>query len=162
MNGYIFTIIAISVISGIISSMLSANKNSLKRYINFISGLICSIALLTPIVTIAGNIGAFSDSIESIIDSLNTNEGISSTNEIIIETGKEQIEQGIKKAIISKFGFSEEDIAVKVIVNDENIEAVILEKTEIILRNKASWTDEQQIKTYVESLVGCRVDIKKY
>ena len=162
MKGYIFTIIVVSVISGIISTMLSNNKNSLKKYVNFVAGLICMLALLSPIVSIASNMGAFSGSIENIISSLDFSSSVSTTNQIIVETGKEKIEQGIENAIITKYNFSQEDIDVNVIVNDKNIEAIILEKIKITLKNKASWTDEQQIKNYVESLVGCQVEIKKY
>ena len=161
MNGYIFTIIVVSVISGIISSLLSSNKNSLKKYVNFISGLICSLALLSPIVSIAVNMDKFSSSVENLVNSLSISESANITNKLLIETGTEQISEGIKKTAISRFNFSEENIEVKALVNDDNIEAVILESIEIYLKNEATWTDEQLIKKYVEDLVGCQVKIIK-
>ena len=161
MKGYIFTIIAVSVISGIISSMISGSKTNIKKYLNFVSGLICAISLLSPIVSIAKNIDSFSNSIEEMINELSNEGTVSEANKIILDAGKEQISEGIKKAIIAKYGFDESDINIAVCLNDKNIEAIILEKIEIYLKNKATWTDELIIKDYVEGLVGCQVEIIK-
>ena len=66
------------------------------------------------------------------------------------------------KLLLDEASRNKNDALVLFSLCGEGTSLSILEKIEIILRNKASWTDEQQIKTYVESLVGCRVDIKKY
>ena len=161
MKGYIFTIIAVSVISGIISSMLSNSKTGLKKFVNFISGLICAIALLSPIVTIANNMNSFSSSIEGFIDTLNGDDSVSTTNKIIIDTGTENICRGIKNTVISKYGFSENDVNINAKINADNIEAITLEEIEITLKNQATWIDEYNLKDFVENLVGCKVKIKK-
>ena len=161
MKGYIFTIIAVSIISGIITSMLSS-KNSLKKYVNFVAGLICTLTLLSPVVKIANDVGTFSSSVESVIGSLSVEENVSSTNKIIIDTGSEQVCEGVKNVIISKYGFKQNDIDVYIKLNDENIQAIILEEIEISLKNEASWTDEHKLKKYVEDIVGCKVKITKH
>lgn len=161
MNTYIITIITVAVISGIVSSMLPDGDSTTKKHVNFITGLIFAIALLSPIVKIAKNADMLTDKIENAITSLDVNDNVSSGNSIIIEAGAERIEKGIKEALISKFGFKQEDISIKLAINDEKIDAVLLEKITITLSQEATWTDGNQIKKYVEELVGCPVKIIK-
>jgi len=158
---YILTIITVSVISGIISAMLANGENSLKKHINFITGLICAIALLSPVVTIAKNAGALTNSIEGLVDSIDLNNSINQGNEIIIEAGTEQISKGVKEAIINKYNFGEEEISVVITVNDDKIDAIKLTGITVTLTGKASWTDSNSIKQYVEGLVGCPVKVIK-
>ncbi len=161
MKAYIITIITIAVISGIISSMLPNSDSSMKKHINFITGLICAIALLSPIVAIAKNADILTDKIENMVNSLDASDNVNKGNAIIIEAGTERIEKGIKEALISKYGFKEENVSVEIAVNDENVEAILLKKITITLTNEATWTDGNNVKKYIEELVGCPVQIIK-
>ena len=160
MKAYIITIITISIVAGIISSLLSS-ESKLRKHINFISGLICAISLLSPIVNIAKSTTVLTDSIESIIGSLDISESINSSNQIIIDEGTEQICKGIKEAVKSRFKFNDESIKIEATINDNNIEAIILERITITLLGDATWTDEKRVKEYIEELVGCNVIVRK-
>lgn len=160
MKAYIITIITISIVSGIISSLLSS-ESKLRKHINFISGLVCAIALLSPIVNIAKSTTVLTDSIENIIGSFDISESINNSNQIIIDEGTEQICKGIKEAVKSRFKFNDESIKIEATINDNNIEAIILERITITLLGDATWTDEKQVKEYIEDLVGCNVIIRK-
>ena len=159
MKAYILTIISVSIICGILSSLLSNNK--LKKYVNFIAGLICTIALLSPITAIATNTFKISGSITNFVNNLDVQENVNKSNQIIINKGTEQICQGIKNAVISKFNLSENHVTVKITINDENIDALILKEIIIVLSDSATWSDEIEIKKYVENLIGSKVTIKK-
>ena len=160
MKAYIITIITISIVSGIISSLLSS-ESKLRKHLNFISGLVCAIALLSPIVNIAKSTTVLTDSIENIIGSLDISESINNSNQIIIDEGTEQICKGIKEAIKSRFKFNDESIKIEATINDNNIEAIILERITITLLGDATWTDEKRVKEYIEDLVGCNVIVRK-
>lgn len=161
MKSYIITIITVSVISGIISAMLPEGNNSVKKQLNFITGLICAIALLTPVVTIAKNAAVISNNVEDFVSSFDVNSNISEGNKIIIESGTEQIAKGVKEALLNKYKFKEENVSVSVSANEEKIDAIFLEKITITLRNEATWTDGNNVKQYVEDLVGCPIQVVK-
>lgn len=161
MKLYVMTIITVSVLGGIVSAMLPKDNSGLKKQVNFVIGLICAIALLSPVVSIAKNAGALTGEIEKAINSLEVKDSISQGNKIIIESGTEQISKGVTEAIISKYGFDTENVSVSLTVNDDKIEAIVLEKITVTLKNEATWTDGNKVKQYVEGLVGCPVQIIK-
>ena len=161
MKAYVFTVIVVAVISGIVTALLPADDKSVKKQITYVTGLICAFALLSPVVTIAKSASAISQNVEGFVDILNVNEKISQSNKIIIESGREQISNGVKEALISKYNFKEENVTVQVAVNEENVEAVLLEGITVTLKKEATWTDSSKIQQYVEGLVGCPVKIIK-
>ena len=161
MKAYINSIIIVSLVSSILSALLSSSKSSLKKYLNFISGLICAIILLTPVVNIVNNASVLSNGIENVINSLDITDKIQYSNKIIIEEGTEKICNGVKDAIISKYNFKSESVEITAKINDSDIQAVLLEEITVTLKNEATWTDEEQVRNYVEDLVGCSVQVKK-
>lgn len=160
MKSYVVSIITVSVISGIISAILP-NGISLKKQINFITGLICAFVLIFPVVTVAKNAEILTNGIEDAINSLDISNSIDKSNSIIIEAGTEQIANGVKNALISKFKFKDESISVSIKINDDNIEMVTLEEITVTLKKEATWTDSAEVKEYLEDLVGCPVKIVK-
>lgn len=159
MKAYIFTIISISIISGILTSLLSNNK--LKKYVNFVSGLICTITLLAPITAIATNAYKISENITGFVNKLDVQNSIEKSNQIIISEGTEQISQGIKNAIVNKFSLSEKHLKIEIIIDDKNIDALIIKEVIIILTGEATWCDEKDIKDYIENLIGTKVTVMK-
>ena len=90
MKLYVMTVITVSVLGGIVSAMLPKDNSGLKKQVNFGIGLICAIALLSPVVSIAKNAGALTGEIEKAINSLEVNDSISQGNKIIIESSSER------------------------------------------------------------------------
>ena len=160
MRSYVISIITVSVISGLLSAMLP-NNNGVKKHLNFITGLICTFILLSPVVSIAKNATILTNSIENAINSLDLDDTINKSNSIVIESGSEQISKGVKNAIVSKYKFKEENVIVEIVINDSKIEQITLDSLTVTLLNEATWTDSQEVKEYVEGLVGCPVKISK-
>lgn len=160
MKIYVITIITVSVVGGIISTLLS-NDSGIKKHVNFIVGLICAITLLSPVANIAKSASVLSDTVENAINKLDISESISQSNKIIIEEGTEQISKGILEALITKYKFTPENVQIDITVNNDRIDAITLEKITVTLKNEATWTDLSSIKQYLENLVGCEVVIKK-
>ena len=160
MRSYVISIITVSVISGLLSAMLP-NNNGVKKHLNFITGLICTFILLSPVVSIAKNATVLTNSIENAINSLDLDDTINKSNSIVIESGSEQISKGVKSAIVSKYKFKEENVIVEIEINDSKIEQITLDSLTVTLLNEATWTDSQDVKEYVEGLVGCPVKVSK-
>ena len=160
MRSYVISIITVSVISGLLSAMLP-NNNGVKKHLNFITGLICTFILLSPVVSIAKNATILTNSIENAINSLDLDDTINKSNSIVIESGSEQISKGVKSAIVSKYKFKEENVMVEIEINDSKIEQITLDSLTVTLLNEATWTDSQEVKEYVEGLVGCPVKVSK-
>lgn len=161
MKTYIISILTVSVISGIICSFLPHKNGGLKKHLNFIVGLICAIILISPIVKIAKNTVFLKEGIDSILESMNISSSIKDSNQVIIDTSIEKIENGIKSTVISKFKLKDSDVYVSLAVDKSDIEAIEITKIIITLQNEASWYSDDKIKDFVEELTECPVEIIK-
>ena len=161
MNGYLYSIIILALIIGIIRAFTADISSGVKKYISFISGLIMVTVIVVPFKNITGKIIDIKDSISNITDSIYSSEHINNSNSIIINTGKEKINQGIKDALISKFGFDEKDIYVTVNTDETNINAIKILSVDIILTNKASWSNVAKVKKYTENMIGVQANVTR-
>ena len=159
MKAYIFTIITVSVIGGIVTSLISDENASLKKRLNFIIGIICAIVLLSPIVSVVSNVNQVKKGINEFVGSINADN--SKLNTLIISNGAEKITSGIKKTVVNKFNIDEAEITVDLVLNNEDIESIEIEQIKIELTGKATWLDEFKIKEFVEEQTGCSVKIIK-
>lgn len=161
MKKYIITVLAVAILGGIVTSLISNKRSSIKKNINFIVGLITAIVLITPIINLIGNITTIKNELIILVDNVTDSDKISSSNTIIINTTAERMEESIKKAVIKKYGFKDSDVSVKVVLDTENIEAIEITDVQITLKNEASWSDTELVKKYVEDLIGVKTIVTR-
>lgn len=161
MELYFNSILTISVIGGIITCLLPQNSKGLKKYVQYIVGLICTITLLSPLTSVIGNISGFKNNISDFFDNTLSQDAIDKHNDLILNAGVEKVGEGIKSVLIDKFKFDENDITVKIITNTNDISAIKISKIIIILKNKATWENPNNIKDYLEGMISCEIEIKK-
>ena len=159
MNGYVISIIIVSIVGGIASSLISMTDNRFKKQLSFIISLIYIIVLIAPVKNAINNIKLFSENIDTFISSLNTN--IDYSNNLIINSSIDNISIGIKNELLKEFSLKSDDVKVTIDVNTDNIEAVKIEAIKIFLYNEATWHDEEKIINYLDKLLGCKIIIKK-
>ncbi len=161
MNGYIYTILVVAIIGGIVNSIVSESYGSLKKHINYVVGLICVISLIAPLSSLIKNSGELKESISGFFDNVVNEEYLDSSNSLIVNTGVDKVCLGIKSTVIDKFGFDENDVIVTLETNTQNIDSITITKINIVLTGKASWTDVKNVKDYIENLVGVRADVTR-
>ena len=157
MNTYVSQIIIISIVGGIVTSLLSRKSSHINKYINFIIGLICTIVLISPIVTFTKNTTIITQQIEEIFSS----DKVSISNEIIINTSVEKLNKGIEENLMKKFNLNDDDINVITRINKDNIENIMIEEIEITLCNKAIWLDDSKIIEYAKEITGSKIKINR-
>ena len=160
MNEYLKSILILSVISGIVNSLISSN-NSLKKYINYFISLVLVIIILSPVFKICKSFIGIKEYIENFKHSINTEEIIDDSNSIIINSGEESISNGIKNILISKFNFENNDVYVSLNIDKSDIGAIKINSVNIILTNKASWANADTVKEYLENMVGCKINVTR-
>lgn len=160
MASYITTLITISIIGGVISNLISS-FNGIKRYVNYFIGLIAVVCLLSPIVSFVSNISSFKTSINNFIDKFASQDIIDSSNDIIINSGAENIKGGIKKTLVEHFGLDEKDIIIELDIDKTNIEAIKINKITVILTGKASWNDIDAVKEYLNNVIGGNIVVTR-
>ncbi len=161
MNGYIYTILVVAIIGGIVNSIVSESYGSLKKHINYVVGLICVICLIAPLSTLIKNSGEIKESISGFFDNVVNEEYLDSSNSLIVNTGVDKVCLGIKSTVIDKFGFDENDVIVTLETDTQNIDSITITKINIVLSGKASWTDVKNVKDYIENLVGVKADVTR-
>jgi predicted phosphodiesterase len=110
---------------------------------------------------VVNNISLIKESVSNFINSIYTEEISDKTNEIIINSTSEKICEKIKSQIIEKFGFEENDVYVSLDLSEENQQNIKINKINIILTHKASWSDTDKVSDYIKNLVGCDVYVTK-
>lgn len=161
MKMYIYTILSISVIAGIVKALVSSFDTGIKRHLNYLIGLICAIAILSPLVAMVSDITKAQQKIEGFFNDIVSEEKINSSNQIIINTGAEKIADGIKSTVANKFNLNEKEIFVEVKIDDENINSLKILYINVYLGGKASWSNAEKIQEYLEDLIGCEIHVKR-
>ena len=160
MNKYIYTLLIISVISGLINSFISS-FGSIKKYVDYFIGLLIVVCLMSPIIDIVGNISSLKNNISEFVENLVSEDEINSSNEIIINAGVDAIKNGIKKEIADKFGLDEKEILIELDIDKGNIESIKIKQISIILTGKASWSDVDTVKDHLEKIIGGNISVKR-
>ena len=112
MKGYIYTVLALAIICGIISSIISEANQGTKKYVNFLMGIIMVITIMLPFKNLTYGISNIKDTVNNFFTNLDTQHLIDKSNTVIINSSKENICKGIKNSILSKYGFDENEVKV--------------------------------------------------
>jgi len=160
MNKYIYSLLIVSVVGGLINSFISSFGN-IKKYVNYFIGILMVICILSPVIGVVNNISYFKNNISEFFNNIVSEEIINNSNEIIINTGTEAIKRGIEKSIIDKFGLNEKEIFVELNFDKSDIESIKITKINITLTGKASWYDADSIKKYLEKMIGGNISVVK-
>ena len=63
--------------------------------------------------------------------------------------------------VISKFGFEETDVYVSLDLDKANIGSIKIRSVNVVLTNKASWSDTDRVKEYLDKTVGCKINVTR-
>lgn len=161
MNGYLKAIVILAVISGIIKAFLSEHSTGTKKYVNYLIGLVMVTVIILPFKDFTYKVSSIKEQFSGFIDSFDFENAINDSNSVIVNTTKEKVCKGLKDALISKFGFDERDIFIDVIIDDTEISAIKITGVNIILTNKASWSNVDSVKAYMENLIGVSTNVTR-
>lgn len=159
MNGLLKSILVLAVISGIINSLV--NSGVIKKYVNYFISLIVVLVLLSPLFKILSSFDSIKEYINNFIHSIKTEEIIDNSNELIVNTSEKRVCDGIKEMIISKFNFESTDVYVSLECNKSEISSIKITAVNVILTNKASWSDTDAVKAYLDKAVGCKINVTR-
>ena len=161
MTGYLRSVVILSIISGIIKAFFNDSSSNTKKYVNFLIGLIMVAVIISPLKDLRAKLNYAKDYINDFTNGIFTNDAIDKSNYIIIKSSKEKICEGIKEAVISKYNFDTRDIYVDIVMDTSEISAIKITGVNIILTNRASWSNVDEVKKYTENLVGVRVNVTR-
>ena len=159
MNNYVRSIVILAILSGISKALLSNYK--IKKYVNYLIGLIMVIMIIMPFNNFTHKINVAKEQINGIFESLDFQNKINDSNSVIVNTTKEKVTKGLRDALISKYGFDERDIFIELILDDSEISSIKITGVNIILTNKASWSNVDSVKSYTENLIGVNVNVTR-
>ena len=160
MNNYVITILTVAVSGGIINSVVS-KESHLKKYINYIVSLVCVVCLISPIGSIISDIASIKENVNNYVEKIFVTESIEISNSLIINTSKEKICKGIKETIIQKFKFDSKEVYVQLILDDSNRESLKINKINVTLTGKASWSDVKLVEDFLKNNIDPNIEVKR-
>ena len=161
MKSYIYTILALAVVCGIISSLLSDTNQGPKKYVNFLMGIVMVINIMMPFKNLTYGISNIKNAVNGFFDNIKTQQIIDNSNTVIINSSKENICKGIKNSLLSKYGFNENEVEISLEIDTSEISAIKITGVNIILSGKAAWSDVNEVSKYMENLVGVNVNVTR-
>lgn len=161
MKSYIYTILALAVVCGIISSLLSDTNQGTKKYVNFLMGLVMIITIMMPFKNLTYGISNIKNAVNGFFDNIKIQQIIDNSNTVIINSSKENICKGIKNSLLSKYGFNENEVEISLEIDTSEISAIKITGVNIILSGKAAWSDVNEVSKYMENLVGVNVNVTR-
>ena len=160
MSAYITSLITISIIGGLVSNLVSSFK-SIKVYVNYFVGLVAVICMLSPLFSFLNNISSIKETLNDYFNSFASQDIIDNSNDIIINSGIDSIEKGIKNTLIEKYNFEEKEVIISIEADSSNIEAIRITKITVILTGKASWHDVDAVKEYLDNVIGGNIVVTR-
>ena len=160
MKLFTVTIVAASVVGGIINSLISA-RSKLKKYVSFLVTLVCTLSLLQPITEILTSTSKLKETVTEFFTSVTIQDKISASNDLIVNTSKTKIENGINELVCDKFKLESDEVTVEIILNEENVEAIKIEKIYVYITGKSSWSDTDKIKDYLKDIIDTEILVKR-
>ena len=160
MNSFFKSILVLAVASAIINTLLTS-QNNVKKYVSYLISLIMLSVLLSPLFSLLSSFNKIEEYINNFAHSIKTEEIIQNSNSLIINAGEESICNGIKSLIITKYGFEETDVYVYLDCDKSNIEAIKINSVNVVLTNKASWSDTETVEKYLTQTVGCKINVTR-
>ena len=161
MDTYVNTLLTLSVTCEIVNSFLPSYQKSLKKYVGYLMGLVMAVVILSPLSSLVGGIGTIKENIKNFTDSLMIEEKAENANKIIINATEKSICDKIKNMLISKYHFEDTDVYVSLETEENDTEAITVTRIVVTLTNKASWSDADRVKEYLENMTGCEVFVSK-
>lgn len=161
MKDYLNAIIILAVLSGIIKAFLSENSSGTKKYVSYLIGLVMVVIIISPFKDFTYRIGNIKEEILSFTEMLEFENNVNSSNSVIVNTTKDKVCKGLKDALIAKYGFDERDVYVDIVIDKTEISSIKITEVNIILTNKASWSNVDNVKTYMENLIGVKVNVTR-
>lgn len=119
------------------------------------------LVILLPLSKILISFDNVKEYINDITHNIKTEEIINNSNELIITNSEKKICDGIKEMIITKFHFDTTDILVELVCNKNDINSIKIEAVNVILTNKASWSNVDSVKEYLDQNLGCKVNVTR-
>ena len=160
MKNYVYTLVVIALIGGIISHLFSS-FTKVKKYINFFVGLVAIICMLSPLTSLLNGVTGAKNSLKEYFSNVVNQEAIDSSNQIILNTGVESIKNGVKNTIINKFKFEENEVIVDIDVEKTTSSTITISEIKVTLTGKASWSDVDTVKAYLEDIIGTNISVKR-
>lgn len=159
MNDFFNAILIFSVISGIISSLII--NGAIKKYVNYLIGLIMVLVVMSPVFSVLSSINKIEEYMRDFSHSIKTEELINNSNTLIVNTSEERVCNGIKEMVISKFGFEETDVYISLDLDKAEINAIKIRAVNVVLTNKASWSDTDRVMEYLDKTIGCKINVTR-
>ncbi len=153
MEGYLMTLIAVALMSGIVG-MISP-EGDVKKYVRLLCLLCLLCAMIGPALSALTN-SEFS--VDSLFGETETEEPINYDeiyNNALIAGGEKQAEEAIKLSIIKEFDLPSDSLWITVQSKSKNDTNSLIEVT-VTLGGKAIFADPQKIIQQVESMIDCR------
>ena len=148
MAGYITGVIIMGAVGSLLAMMLP-RENGSSQYVRYISQLAVLLVLLSPLSKLSTSLLSFAVDVPFY----EMQGDLTDNKEAVISKSAENISMYIKEICASQFSFDTENVRIKLILNDEDPENVIIEEVQIFTSEKDSDKRAEAAEYFKETLL---------
>ncbi len=154
MKAYLTSIMAVSIVSALVS-LLVPDGNASKKYLKFVMGIISLLVVVEPLCGLSLSL----ERANLTLPEQATEEISENYVELILKNTETLLEESIKNELFEKYGLSEKYAEVDVLLDSSDISDIKIAQIIITLKSYGVWHDAVAIEKYFADKYGCEVKI---
>lgn len=152
MKAYLSSIIAVSIVSALVSLLVPDGKKS-KKNLKFVVGIISLLAIVEPLCGLSLTIKNAEFTLPEPVTDENSEEYIDS----ILHKTEELLEENIKNELFERYGLSEKYAELDVVLDSSDVSDIKIAEIIIILKSYGVWQNAVAIEKYFAEKYCCEV-----
>lgn len=160
MSGYLLSVIAASLVVGVVGALVPAGEgDGVRRTVCFVGALCVLCVLVAPVGNLLGWLGQVGDGISSLFGHAGYEQQYEQQyRDYLLSFGADSVAEALREHICERFDIPEEQCHVRVATGEREGELCVDEVT-VILAGTALFRDPYEIEAYIGELFGCRCTV---
>lgn len=156
LNGWLYSVFAVSLAAGIAD--IFAPVGETKKYVKYVVSLVTLIVVVTPAVRAFSGIPQLLDGLQSLADCREDSvytAAYDDASDILINAGKEGIEDTVKQCVCDRFMLGDDSVSVKTVIDASDESDIKITEIEVLLSDRSGRYGTDRISEYVKEITGC-------
>lgn len=158
---YIFLLIQTTLATGIINLLCPSNeKSTLSKYVKYITSICLILVLVSPLKFLPKAISTLSSYSYSISENPLSNQYFVISNQLILDTSKENIEKSIANLLIQKYKLKEGQFKISLEIDSSDYSNLLIKQVTLFLYDWKIWYLGNEAEQYLEQVLSCPIEIQ--
>ena len=153
MSEYIKGIVIAATVSAVLLSALPNDKERAQTYVRYICAIVLLLVIASPLRGISSFISSARDNISAMSGATEESYEEETSHDAVISTAADNISLYIIDTLVDKYDFERDGIRVKLIINDDDPEAVSIDEIQIYTSERSEEARRRAMEYFSDELM---------